>query len=129
MFYHLILPLQEYVSYLRLFQYISFRSAYAALTALVLVLFFGNLVIRWLRRLKLKEEIYKLGPESHKSKAGTPTMGGVMIIGAVLISVLLWGNFTNLYFIILIAATILLGVLGFIDDYMKSVLKKNSGMS
>ena len=128
MFYHFILPLQEYVSYLRLFQYITFRSAYAAITALVLVLFFGNLVIKWLRRLNLKEEIYRHGPESHKAKAGTPTMGGVMIIGAVLISILLWGNFNNHYLIVLIAATVLLGVLGFVDDYMKSVMKKNNGM-
>lgn len=129
MLYHFILPLQEYVSYLRIFQYITFRSAYAALTALVLVLFFGNLIIRWLQRLKLKEEIYQLGPESHKAKAGTPTMGGIMILGAVLVSIFLWGNFTNHYLLILIGATVLLGLLGFADDYMKSVLKRNGGLS
>ena len=91
MFYHLILPLQEYVSFLRLFQYITFRSAYAALTAMVLVLVFGNMMIRWLQNLKLREEIRELGPESHQAKAGTPTMGGIIILGAVLISMLLWG--------------------------------------
>ncbi len=128
MLYHLLVPLKEYVSYLRLFQYITFRSAYAALTALVLVLIFGNLVIRYLRVLKFGEEIRELGPQSHKTKAGTPTMGGVLILGAVLISIALWGNFTNHYLIVLIGATVLLGALGFTDDYMKSVLKKKNGM-
>ena len=128
MFYYFILPLKEYVSFLRLFQYITFRSAYAALTAMLLVLILGNLVIRQLQMLKLGEEIRKLGPETHKQKAGTPTMGGVIIIGAVLISIILWGNFSSLYLIILIGATILLGTLGFCDDYIKSILKRKEGI-
>ena len=128
MFYHFILPLQEYVSFLRLFQYITFRSAYAALTALVLVLLLGNIIIRWLRRMKLGEEIRELGPESHRSKAGTPTMGGLLILGAVLVSILLWGNFRNHYLIVLAAATLLLGILGFVDDYTKSILKNKNGL-
>jgi len=128
MFYHLILPLKEYLSYLRIFQYITFRSAYAALTALVLVLIFGNLLIRWLRRLRLQEEIRELGPESHRGKAGTPTMGGLIILGAVLISMLLWGNFSNHYVTLLMAATVLLGVLGFVDDYTKSIMKNKNGV-
>ncbi|MGV7930774.1 MAG: phospho-N-acetylmuramoyl-pentapeptide-transferase [Spirochaetota bacterium] len=128
MFYHLILPLKEYLSFLRLFQYITFRSAYAALTALVLVLLLGNLVIWWLRRMKLGEEIRELGPESHRSKAGTPTMGGLLILGSVLVSILLWGNFNNHYLIVLAVATLLLGALGFIDDYTKSILKNKNGL-
>ncbi len=129
MLYHLILPLKEYVSYLRLFQYITFRSAYAALTALVIVLIFGNVVILWLRRLRLKESIRDDGPITHKNKAGTPTMGGLIILGAVLLSILLWGNFTNHYLIILIGTTILLGILGFVDDYIKSVKKQKDGIT
>jgi len=129
MFYHFIAPLNEYLSFLRLFQYITFRSAYAAVTALILVLILGNATIKWLRDLKFKEEIYSLGPQTHKSKTGTPTMGGLIILGAVLISILLWGNFTNHYLIIVIVGMILLGALGFVDDYMKSVLKKKNGMS
>ncbi|MDY6967786.1 MAG: phospho-N-acetylmuramoyl-pentapeptide-transferase [Spirochaetota bacterium] len=129
MFYHFLLPLQEYISYLRLFQYITFRSAYAALTALLLVLIFGNMMIRWLKRLKFNEQIYEHSPDSHKSKAGTPTMGGMIILITVFISIGLWGNFYNHYLVILTAATILLGVVGFIDDYMKSVLRKNNGLS
>ncbi len=128
MFYYFILPLKEYVSFLRLFQYITFRSAYAALTSLLLVLIFGGLVIRYLQALKLGEEIRKLGPESHKKKAGTPTMGGIIIIGAVLVSIMLWGNFSSPYLNILIGATIFLGALGFIDDYIKSILKRKDGI-
>jgi phospho-N-acetylmuramoyl-pentapeptide-transferase len=128
MLYHLILPLKEYVSYLRLFQYITFRSAYAALTALVIVLIFGNMVVLWLRRLRLKESIRDDGPATHKNKAGTPTMGGLIILGAVLLSILLWGNFTNRYLIILIGTTMLLGILGFADDYIKSVKKQKDGI-
>ncbi|MBN2039898.1 MAG: phospho-N-acetylmuramoyl-pentapeptide-transferase [Spirochaetes bacterium] len=128
MLYHFIAPLQEYVSFLRLFQYITFRSAYAAVTALLIVLIFGNLAIKWLRKLKFKEEIYVLGPQSHKSKAGTPTMGGIIIIAAVLFSIFLWGNFSNHYLILLVTALALLGGVGFIDDYLKSVLKRKNGM-
>jgi phospho-N-acetylmuramoyl-pentapeptide-transferase len=128
MFYHLILPFKEYLGFLRLFQYITFRSAYAALTALLLVLVFGNLVVRWLRALKFGEEIRLLGPESHRQKAGTPTMGGVIIIAAVLVSIILWGNFTSPYLIMLVVATLLLGGLGFADDYIKSILKKKEGI-
>jgi phospho-N-acetylmuramoyl-pentapeptide-transferase len=128
MFYHLILPLKEYVSYFRLFQYISFRSMAAALTALVLVLILGNVIIRWLQGLKLGEEIRALGPESHKSKAGTPTMGGVIIIGAVVVSMFFWGNFGNRYVVTLFIATIMLTALGFVDDYIKSVRKQKDGV-
>ncbi|OHD65520.1 MAG: phospho-N-acetylmuramoyl-pentapeptide-transferase [Spirochaetes bacterium RBG_13_51_14] len=128
MFYHFILPLKEYLSFLRLFQYITFRSAYAAVTALFLVLILGNMVIRWLRALKFGEEIRVLGPESHKQKAGTPTMGGVIIIGAVLMSIILWGNFNSRYLIVLIGATLALTGLGFADDYIKSVLKRKEGI-
>jgi len=128
MFYHLIMPLKEYVSYFRVFQYITFRSAYAAITALLIVLIFGKFIIKWLQALKFKEEIRELGPDSHRAKAGTPTMGGILIIGAVLISTGLWGNFSNFYIIVIVAATLLLGILGFVDDYTKSILKKHDGM-
>lgn len=128
MFYHLLLPLQEQFSFLRLFQYITFRSLYAAVTSLLFVLIFGNLMIGWLRSLKFKEEIRELGPDSHKEKAGTPTMGGVIILSAILFSIFLWGNFTNLYIILLVVVTLLLGAVGFADDYMKAVLKRKDGM-
>ncbi len=129
MFYHLILPLKEYVSFLNIFRYISFRSMAAAVTALLLVLIMGNLVIKWLQRLKLGEEIRELGPESHKSKAGTPTMGGIIIIGAVIVSMFFWGNFKNQYLVTLMIATVMLTALGFVDDYIKSVRKQKDGVN
>ncbi len=128
MFYHLVLPLREYVSFLNIFRYITFRSMAAAATALIIVLIFGNIVIRWLQRLKFGEEIRALGPESHKSKKGTPTMGGIIIIGAVMISMLFWGNFKNRYVVILMIATLCLTALGFIDDYIKTVRKNKDGV-
>jgi phospho-N-acetylmuramoyl-pentapeptide-transferase len=129
MLYHLLTPLQEYLSFLRLFQYITFRSLYAALTALLFVMIFGRPMIERLRRMRFKEEIRALGPESHKSKTGTPTMGGVIILLGIGVSVGLWGNFTSLYLLLLIAATVSLGLLGFADDYIKSIKKKKSGVS
>lgn len=129
MFYHFIFPLKGYVSFLNLFQYITFRSAAAAVTALILVLIFGSPVIRWLQRLKFGEQIRSLGPESHKSKAGTPTMGGILFLGAVVISIIFWGNFGNHYLVILITSTVFLGALGFIDDYIKAVKKIKDGVN
>jgi len=129
MFYHFIFPLHEYLSFLRIFQYITFRAAYAAITSLLIVLIFGNFAIKMLQRLKFKDEIRELGLEGHKVKVGTPTMGGIIILGSIFISVFLWGNFTNLYLNIMLIATFALGVLGFADDYIKSIKKKKDGLS
>ena len=74
------------------------------------------------------QHIRDSGPEGHHSKAGTPTMGGILILGAILGSLALWGNYNNSYFIIVMVATILLGGLGFIDDYIKSVKRKKDGL-
>jgi phospho-N-acetylmuramoyl-pentapeptide-transferase len=128
MFYHLIYPLQEYLSFLRLFKYISFRSILAAMTALIFVLIFGKMIIRWLQYLKFGESIRELGPLTHRAKAGTPTMGGIMILAAIVFSIILWGNFSNMYLWIVTIATILLGAVGFADDYIKSILKKKAGL-
>lgn len=128
MFYHFILPLQEHLSFLRLFSYITFRSAYASLTALLLVLLLGGLTIRWLKKLKLKEEIRILGPETHKRKEGTPTMGGILILGAATLTILLWGNFGNLYSVMLVLATLAFCALGFADDYIKTIKKRKDGI-
>ncbi|HPS59215.1 MAG TPA: phospho-N-acetylmuramoyl-pentapeptide-transferase [Spirochaetota bacterium] len=129
MFYHFVFPLKGHITYLNIFQYITFRSAAAAVTALLLVLIFGGPVIRWLQRIKFGEQIRNLGPESHKSKAGTPTMGGILFLGAVVVSIILWGNFSNHYLVILIISTVLLGALGFIDDYIKAVKKRKDGVN
>lgn len=128
MLYHFILPLKEHLSFLRLFQYITFRSAYASITALVIVLVLGGLTIRWLKKLKLREEIRELGPQTHKMKAGTPTMGGIIILGAGAIAIILWGNFSNLYLVTILLATLALCGLGFADDYIKTVKKRKDGV-
>lgn len=128
MFYLILVPLQKYVSFLRLFQYITFRALYAAVTSLLFVLLFGRFFVSWLRRLKFREEVRDLGPESHQTKQGTPTMGGVIILASIIFAIVLWGNFANIYLVILVLATLALGVVGFIDDYLKSVLKRKGGM-
>lgn len=85
-------------------------------------------MISFLKNLKFREEVRALGPESHKTKSGTPTMGGIIIISAVLFSMLFWGNFNNLYLSILCGSFLVLGMIGFTDDYMKSVKKIKNGM-
>ncbi len=129
MFYQFLVPLQDSISFLRIFQYITFRSAYAIITSLILAFILTPYFIRWLKRLKFGEKIRDDGPASHMSKAGTPTMGGIAILIPMTISLLLWGNLENYYVLLLMGATILLGVIGFTDDYMKAVLHKPKGMS
>lgn len=120
----------EHFGGFNVFLYVTFRSAAAAVTALVISLFFGNWVIRKLTALKLgqpirtKEEVRRLA-KLHGGKAGTPTMGGVLVIGAVLISSLLWARLDNRFVWLALFALVYLGVLGFADDYLK-VTKKNT---
>lgn len=116
-------------SFFRLFGYVSFRAVLAALSGMLVAFVFGEAFIRWLRKLKFGETIRDDGPQSHQSKAGTPTMGGLMILVAVSVPCLLFGNFHNLQFLALWAGALLLGGIGFIDDYSKVVLKKKGGMS
>lgn len=101
------------------FRYITFRSAYATLTALLICFFFGSWTIRTLRARQIGESIRDDGPEHHKSKAGTPTMGGLLIIAAIAIPVLLWGNLRNPAVVMALGATLYMGLLGFMDDFMK----------
>lgn len=129
MFYHFILPLQDEFSFLRIFQYITFRSAYAVVTSLIIAFIFTPYIIRWLQRLKFGENIREDGPQSHMTKLGTPTMGGVAILLPMFISSLVWANFSNHYVIILLTATLIFGGIGFADDYMKTVLHISKGMS
>ena len=120
----------EYLDILNVFQYQTFRAAGASLTAFLLSVLFGPRVILKLTSLKLgqpirtKEEVHKLA-ELHGGKVGTPTMGGILIVGAVLISSLLWARLTNPFIQTLIFVTVATGILGYFDDYLK-VTKKNS---
>ena len=128
MLYHLLYPLAEKIGAFNLFRYITFRTAYAAVTALVASLLLGGVIIRYLRKKQWKEEIRAEGPDTHKKKAGTPTMGGLMILAAIVIPTLLWADLTNRFVQALLLVTVWMGVLGFIDDYLKVVRKRPKGM-
>src|SRR3954471_42900 len=106
------------------FQYISFRAAMALITSLVISLLFGKRIIEFIRRKQIGESIRELGLEGQTKKAGTPTMGGLIIIAGILIPTLLFAKVFNVYIMLMIISTIWLGALGFMDDYIK-VFKKN----
>ncbi len=110
------------------FKYITFRSALAALTALLISFVIGPMIIKKLHKHQIGEQAKVEGPKSHLSKAGTPTMGGIIILGSVLVPLLLWGDLTNPYVLLILLITFWLGVLGFTDDYMKVVKKKRKGL-
>ena len=114
---------------LNVFQYVTFRTAWATITALLITLFFGKAVIRKLTELKFGQEIREEGPASHQEKRGTPTMGGILIIGSVFISTILWARIDNLFLWLALGATTLFGVVGFADDYIKIVKKRSLGLT
>jgi len=128
MFYHLLYPLSEYWSILNVFKYITFRSSYATVTALLISFIFGNLVIRKLEALQIGETIDTDGPEHHQKKAGTPTMGGVLVLASIIIPTLLWADLTNRYVQLALMGTVWMGSIGFVDDYLKVVKKRPKGM-
>jgi phospho-N-acetylmuramoyl-pentapeptide-transferase len=121
-------PLVKYFTFFNVFQYITFRAAYAALTALLLCLIAGPGMIRRLRELKTGEAIRVDVPQRHRQKTGTPTMGGIMIILAFVVSALLWQDWNNSYTWILLGATLGYGLIGFVDDYLKVFKKKEAGL-
>jgi len=106
------------------FQYISFRAAMAVITSLIITIVFGKPIIKYLRKKQIGETVRDLGLEGQKQKEGTPTMGGIIILAAILIPTLLFAKIDNIYVIVMIITTIWLGLLGFLDDYIK-VFKKN----
>lgn len=111
-----------------MFQYTSFRAGMAVLTALLIALFFGKKIINYLRREQLGETVRDLGLVGEKEKQGTPTMGGIIIILATIIPVLLFAKLNNIYIIILLVSTVWLGAIGFIDDYIKVFRKNKEGL-
>jgi phospho-N-acetylmuramoyl-pentapeptide-transferase len=114
---------------LHLFQYITFRAIMAALTALAVSLLLGPALIRKLAALKAGQVVRSDGPQTHLSKAGTPTMGGLLILFAIGISTLLWADLNNRYVWVVLLVTLLFGVIGFYDDYRKLVLKDSRGLA
>ncbi len=112
----------------RMFQYISFRSALAIITSLLIALFFGKKIIKYLQYKQVGEVIRDLGLEGQLSKKGTPTMGGIIIILSILVPTLLFCDLTNVYIILMIITTVWLGFIGFIDDYIKVFKKDKKGL-
>ena len=111
-----------------MFQYISFRAAVAVILALLITIFFGRSIIRALQRHQIGEEIRDLGLEGQLSKKGTPTMGGVIILLAVLVPVLLVGRLDNVYVLLMLVSAVWLGFIGFLDDYIKTFRHKKEGL-
>ncbi len=114
---------------LNVFQYLTFRTAWATITALVISLVFGSKVIEKLAALKVGQEIREELSAEHHAKKGTPTMGGVLILGAVLLSTLLWARLDSLYLWLALGATMCFGAIGFLDDYIKIVKKRSEGLT
>jgi len=127
MLYYLLYPLHKYVSGFNLFQYISFRAAFAAITALLISFFVGPRIIRLLREKQIGQEVRKDGPQTHLKKQGTPTMGGLIILAATIVPTLLWAQ-AKIYVALVLLATIWMGVVGFIDDYLKVIKKLPKGL-
>lgn len=130
-----LFPLSEqfdWLGFLRVIRYISFRSAMAAVTAMIIGVLIGPYFIDWLQRMKIGQTIRGEGVkelyERHKGKSGTPTMGGTLILASITISILLWGNLTNHLVLTCLIVTLALGALGFLDDYTKLTEKKYKGV-
>ncbi|VFS47972.1 Phospho-N-acetylmuramoyl-pentapeptide-transferase [Budvicia aquatica] len=120
--------LVSFYSGFNVFSYLTFRAVLSLLTALVLSLWMGPHLIAYLQRLQIGQVVRNDGPESHFSKRGTPTMGGLMILGSITISVLLWANLENPYIWCSLFVLIGYGIVGFVDDYRKVVRKDTKGL-
>ena len=129
MLYHLFYPLAADIRLFNVFKYLTFRTIYAMITALVVAFFIGPWVIRKLEGLQARQVIRTDGPESHLKKQGTPTMGGVLILASILIPTLLWSDLTNRYIWLALFVIIGYGVIGFVDDYKKVVEKNPKGLT
>ncbi len=111
-----------------MFEYISFRAALTVITSLLISLFIGKSIIRFLQKKQIGETVRNLGLDGQNQKQGTPTMGGIIIIASIVVPVLLFGKLDNVYVILMLITTIWLGVIGFLDDYIKVFLKNKEGL-
>ena len=121
--------LSQFINGLSVFQYITLRAIFAAMTSLIISLIFGPRIIMWLNSMQLEQAIRDDGPETHLKKHGTPTMGGALIILAVCLSSLLWADLRNRYVWIILFTVVGFGLIGWIDDYKKVVEKNPNGIS
>jgi phospho-N-acetylmuramoyl-pentapeptide-transferase len=129
MLFRLLYPLRDRIPVFNVFRYITFRAASAALMALLLSIFLGPSLIRWLREKQIGQPIREEGPEGHKAKAGTPTMGGVLINLAIAVPTVLWADVTNRYIWVVLGATVLAMFIGLGDDWHKVSRRQNRGLS
>ena len=128
MLYHLLAQLADRHIVFNLFNYITFRVAGGMATAILLAFVLGPMVIRRLRVLRVGQVVRAEGPESHLGKAGTPTMGGVLILASTIVATVLWADITNAYVVISLVVLLCLGALGFLDDYLKVVRRRPEGL-
>lgn len=129
MFYYLFQYLEQFdLPGAGLFQYISFRAAMTVIVSLLISLFIGKWIINFLRRKQIGETVRNLGLDGQNQKQGTPTMGGIIIIASIVVPVLLFGNLDNVYVILMLITTVWLGLIGFLDDYIKVFLKNKEGL-
>ncbi len=129
MLYHLLYPLHEAFAVFNVFRYITFRAAGAVLTAIVLLLLLGPRFVNLLSRLSIGQTIRDVGPERHQTKAGTPTMGGLLILFALLVPTLLWVDLTNPWIHLAVGVTVGFGAIGFADDWLKVRNRRNQGLT
>ncbi|MGE5243866.1 MAG: phospho-N-acetylmuramoyl-pentapeptide-transferase [Betaproteobacteria bacterium] len=128
MLYHLLYPFHTEMSVLNVTRYITFRTAAASLSALAISLAFGPWLVRKLREFQIGQVIRQEGPSTHRPKAGTPTMGGLLILTGAIVPTLLWADLTNVYVWIAVLTTIGFGAIGFADDYLKIVRRTHHGL-
>jgi len=129
LYYLLYHMLQKYFSPLNVFRYITVRTVYASLTAMFLALVFGPWLIRQLRELQIGQYIREEGPQEHKKKAGTPTMGGVLIVLSTAVPTLLWADLENPFVLLSLFALLAFAAIGFVDDYAKVAMRRSLGLT
>jgi len=128
MLYHLLYPLHTLISAFNVFRYITFRTIYASITALLISLFLGPWIIRKLTAYQIGQYVRDDGPPTHTMKTGTPTMGGLLILFSIIVSTCLWGDLTNVFVWMVLLVAISYGIIGFIDDYLMQVRKHSKGL-
>ncbi|MFH1090382.1 MAG: phospho-N-acetylmuramoyl-pentapeptide-transferase [Pseudomonadota bacterium] len=129
MLYHLLYPLYKTFALFNVFRYITFRTIYAVITAMVICLFLAPWFMRKVKEFQIRQYIREDGPASHKAKAGTPTMGGLLILFAIVTSVLLWCDLTSIFVWVVVLTGLCFGLIGFIDDFYKIKRRHNKGLS
>ncbi|HKJ99496.1 MAG TPA: phospho-N-acetylmuramoyl-pentapeptide-transferase [Desulfotignum sp.] len=129
MLYEFLYPLHDQFSFLNIFRYITFRTIYGGLTAFVICFILGPFVIRKLAAMQIGQVIQTDGPQTHLGKQGTPTMGGILILFSVFMATVLWASLSNHYVSILLLTLLLFGAIGFVDDYLMQVKKRNMGFT